>query len=189
MHAIALLGYTDRMSEGGRASHVRAANTYSIIGSSRYIRHSPIFHQATGIRLPGKGSGTGTPWARRCPREEAERVQLETRRMRWILIAHSDEEILETKTYEDLYDAYQESKALIGPYHYFIMVRDDRAMLCRSRRGKRTLTFETVDHQAFGITDDDLEYAVLMQAGDFPTDGEFEISDHVEGKLRALMAV
>lgn len=115
-------------------------------------------------------------------------MQLETRRMRWILIANSDEEILETKTYEDLYDAYQESKALIGPYHYFIMVRNYRAMLCRSRRDKRTLVFETVDHQAFGITDDDLEHALLMQEGDIPPDGEYEISDHIEGKLRALTA-
>jgi hypothetical protein len=44
-----------------------------------------------------------------------------------------------------------------------------------------------MDHIQHGISDDDLYHAIGMKEGNHSLSGYYKISDHIEGKLRALL--
>jgi len=89
---------------------------------------------------------------------------------------------------EFICDVRGEVRALVGGHFYFIQVREEITLLCRVPHlaGDRPVR-EVLDHRQHGITDDDLEHAIRMKAGHGAGPGYYEISDHIERKLRALL--
>ena len=81
----------------------------------------------------------------------------------------------------------EEVRAMIGKHYYFIRVRPEGAALCRVplfTKGK--FPREVMDHIQHGISDDDLYHAIGVRGGNTCPQGYHKISDHIEGKLRAL---
>jgi len=81
----------------------------------------------------------------------------------------------------------EDVRALVGKHYYFIRVGAEGPSLCRVplfSKGKRPR--EALDHLQHGISDDDLYHAVGMKEGNHSPPGYYQISDHIEGKLRAL---
>ena len=79
-------------------------------------------------------------------------------------------------------------RAMVGKHYYFIRVGSEGPALCRVplfTRGK--LPREILDHIQHGVSDEDLYHAVGMKEGIHPPGGYYKISDHIEGKLRALL--
>ena len=56
-------------------------------------------------------------------------------------------------------------------------------MACRK---DALILYEVLLHDSLGITDDDLDDAVLKMEGDFRMNGEYRISDHIKTKLQIL---
>ena len=80
-----------------------------------------------------------------------------------------------------------EVRAIVGKHYYFIRVRPESVALCRVplfTKGK--FPREVMDHVQHGISDDDLYHAIGVGGGDPSSPGYYKISDHIEGKLRAL---
>ena len=82
----------------------------------------------------------------------------------------------------------EEIRSLVGGHYYFILVTRECTTLCRVQHpaGERP-AHEVMDHEGHGISDDDLHHAVRMRVGHQIRPGYYEISDHIERKLRALL--
>jgi hypothetical protein len=82
----------------------------------------------------------------------------------------------------------EEVRALVGGHYYFIEMREEFATLCRVPHlaGER-FEHECIDHLQHGISDEDLDHAIRMKVGHGFRPGYYEISDHIEMKLRALL--
>jgi hypothetical protein len=81
----------------------------------------------------------------------------------------------------------EEVRAIVGKHYYFIRVRPESVALCRVplfTKGK--FPREVMDHIQHGISDDDLYHAIGIRGGNTSPPGYYKISDHIEGKLRAL---
>ena len=80
-------------------------------------------------------------------------------------------------------------KSMIGRSFYYIhSVQTDQLRLCRIIPGGEKIYFhEVVDHQKFGISDDDIKESLKFDTGVFTLPGHFHISPHIEKKLRALL--
>ena len=82
----------------------------------------------------------------------------------------------------------EEVRALVGGHYYFIRVREECVTLCRvPHLAAERSVHEVMDHRQHGISDDDLEHAIRMKMGHGFQPGYYEISDHIEKKLRALL--
>ncbi|MGA2934291.1 MAG: hypothetical protein ABSD81_03960 [Methanomicrobiales archaeon] len=82
----------------------------------------------------------------------------------------------------------EEIRAMVGGHYYFIQVREECAMLCRVPLfAQERIRHEVMDHIQHGISDDDLCHAIGVRGGNAPPPGFYEISDHIERKLRALL--
>ena len=82
----------------------------------------------------------------------------------------------------------EEIRALVGGHYYFIEVTEECTTLCRAPHHARDeIRHEVIDHLQHGISDEDLEHAVRMRKGHGFPPGYYEISDHIERKLRALL--
>jgi len=82
----------------------------------------------------------------------------------------------------------EEIRALVGGHYYFIRVREECVALCRVPHLEAgRFAHEVLDHRQHGISDDDLEHAIRMKVGHGFQPGYYEISDHIEKKLRALL--
>jgi hypothetical protein len=80
-----------------------------------------------------------------------------------------------------------EVRAIVGKHYYFIRARPEGPALCRVplfTKGK--FPREVIDHIQHGISDDDLYHAIGVRGGNPSPPGYYKISDHIEGKLRAL---
>lgn len=81
----------------------------------------------------------------------------------------------------------EDIRAMVGKHYYFIRCGVDGPTLCRVplfTRGK--FPREVIDHIEHGVTDDDLYHAVGIGKGNTSVPGYYKVSDHIEGKLRAL---
>ena len=82
--------------------------------------------------------------------------------------------------------AYRQS--LIGSSYYYIRAENDRKYLCRILPGGGKIYFhEIVDHQKFGIAENELEEAVSLDKGSFSTPGYYPVSPPIETKLRGIL--
>jgi len=82
----------------------------------------------------------------------------------------------------------EEIQAMVGGHYYFILVREECAMLCRVPiLAQGEIRHEVMDHIQHGISDDDLCHAIGVRGGNACPPGYYRISDHVERKLRALL--
>lgn len=82
----------------------------------------------------------------------------------------------------------EEIRAMVGEHYYFISCGAGGPSLCRvplTTRGQYPR--EVIDHAGHGITEDDLYHAMGAREGNIPAPGYYPISDHIEGKLRALL--
>ncbi|HUK38763.1 MAG TPA: hypothetical protein VLV30_06590 [Methanomicrobiales archaeon] len=81
-----------------------------------------------------------------------------------------------------------EVRALVGGHYYYLEVREECPCLCRVPHLAVELSaHEVIDHLMHGISDEDLDHALRMRAGRGYRPGYYEISDHIEKKLRALL--
>ncbi|MDD1694243.1 MAG: hypothetical protein LUQ71_05920 [Methanoregula sp.] len=88
--------------------------------------------------------------------------------------------------YDEILEQLQEyHRSLIGTSYYYVRTENDRTTLCRIMPGAGKLFFhEIVDHEKHGISEDDLEEAVVLGEGSFTTPGYYPLSAHIETKLR-----
>jgi hypothetical protein len=84
-------------------------------------------------------------------------------------------------------DAAASVSVPVGSHAYWIRVQQFQPELCRMACRKDALImYEVLLHDSLGITDDDLDDAVLKTEGDFRVNGEYRISDHIKTKLQIL---
>jgi hypothetical protein len=91
--------------------------------------------------------------------------------------------------YEEILAQLQEyHRSLIGSSYYYIRVENDRTYLCRILPGGGKIYFhEIVDHEKYGIAEDELEKAVSLDKGSFSTPGYYPVSPHIETQLRVIL--
>jgi hypothetical protein len=80
-------------------------------------------------------------------------------------------------------------KSMIGSAFFYIRAgAAEEFFLCRIIPGGGKIFFhEIVDHQKYGISDEDLQDAVKYDNDVFTLPGHIHISPHIEKKLRALL--
>jgi hypothetical protein len=82
----------------------------------------------------------------------------------------------------------EDIRAMVGKQYYFIRCEAEGPALCRVplfTRGK--FPREVLEHTEHGISDEDLYHAIGTKEGNTAIPGYYKISDHIEGKLRALL--
>ena len=92
--------------------------------------------------------------------------------------------------YEAILEQIQNYRtSMIGRSFYYIHAGDANVLrLCRIIPGGGKIYFhEIVDHQKFGISEDDMEEALKYDTGAFTLPRHYHISIHIERKLRALL--
>ncbi|HMA04806.1 MAG TPA: hypothetical protein VKO45_02655 [Methanomicrobiales archaeon] len=110
------------------------------------------------------------------------------KKMNWLPVLPLLEEGSDPDLKEFMGGIEEDIRAMVGKHYYFIRVGADGPALCRVplfTRGK--FPREIMDHIQHGISDDDLYHAIGMKEGISSTQGYYKISDHIEGKLRALL--
>ena len=79
-------------------------------------------------------------------------------------------------------------RSLIGSSYYYIRVANERKFLCRILPGGGKIYFhEIVDHEKYGIAEDELEEAVRLGPGSFSPPGYYPVSPPIETKLRETL--
>src|SRR5512136_1567648 len=109
------------------------------------------------------------------------------KRMRWLPVLPILQEGGEPDLQEFMGGVEEDIRAMVGKHYYFIRCSADGPALCRIplfTRGK--FPREVIDHAQHGISDDDLYHALGVREGNPAVQGYYKISDHIEGKLRAL---
>jgi hypothetical protein len=91
--------------------------------------------------------------------------------------------------YDEILKQLQEyQRSFIGSSYYYIRVKNDRTYLCRIVPGGGKIFFhEIVDHEKYGISEDDLEEALNLDTGSFSMPGFYPVSSHIETKLRVII--
>lgn len=91
--------------------------------------------------------------------------------------------------YEEIMEQLQEyQRSLIGSSYYYIRADDRQCSLCRILPGGGKIFFhEVVDHEKYGITDEEIELAVSRDTDQFSVEGCHPISAHIESKLRVIL--
>jgi hypothetical protein len=110
------------------------------------------------------------------------------KKMNWIPVLPLLEEGGDPDLQEFMGGVEEDIRAMVGRHYYFIRCRAEGAALCRVplfARGQ--FPREVLDHNQHGISDDDLYHAIGVRAGNTAIPGYYKISDHIEGKLRALL--
>lgn len=91
--------------------------------------------------------------------------------------------------YDEILEQLQEyHRSLIGSSYYYIRAENDKMFLCRILPGGGKIFYhEIVDHEKHGISEDDLEAAVSLDTGMLSKAGYYQISPHIESKIRVLL--
>ncbi|HNX18548.1 MAG TPA: hypothetical protein PKM50_09525 [Methanoregula sp.] len=92
--------------------------------------------------------------------------------------------------YEAILEQIQyQRKSMIGSAFFYIRAGvAENLCLCRIIPGGGKIFFhEIVDHQKYGISDEDMEDAVKYDTDIFGLPGHIHISPHIESKLRTLL--
>ena len=112
------------------------------------------------------------------------------KKMHWLPVLPVLEEGADPDLKEFMGGVEGDIRAMVGMHYYFIQCGVEGPALCRIPLfGKGKVLREMIDHSQHGISDDDLYHAVGMKEGNHPAHGYYPISDHIEGKLRALFDV
>jgi hypothetical protein len=90
--------------------------------------------------------------------------------------------------YEQILEQLQDYRnSLIGSSYYYVRSDADNCSLCRIVHGGGRIFFhEQVDHQKHGISDEDIEEAVILDNDSLSLPGYYPISPLIEQKLRIL---
>jgi hypothetical protein len=110
------------------------------------------------------------------------------KRMNWLPVLPLLDEGTDPDLKEFMGGIEDDIRALVGKHYYFIRVGVEGPALCRVplfTRGKYPR--EIMDHIQHGISDEELYHAIGMKEGISSPQGYYKISDHIEGKLRALL--
>ena len=79
-------------------------------------------------------------------------------------------------------------RSFIGSSYYYIRDEGEKCSLCRILPGGGKIFFhEVVDHEKYGISEDEIEQAVHYDTGQFSVEGYHPISPHIESKLRVII--
>jgi hypothetical protein len=77
--------------------------------------------------------------------------------------------------------------AQIGHSYYYIRSQRNSASLYRANIGYgRIYSSEVIDHHLYGVSDDDIDYALRIAPPPGEIRGYYPVSDHIEKKLRVL---
>jgi hypothetical protein len=90
--------------------------------------------------------------------------------------------------YDEILHMLQEHNCSpVGASYYYILSNEHRTALCRIVPGAGKVFFhEIVDHEKYGVSEDDIEEAITMDGGVLPTPGYYPVSSHIDTKLRVL---
>jgi len=81
-------------------------------------------------------------------------------------------------------------EAYIGSAYYYIRSAGDNPMICRLNiSGGCLYSMEVIDNDNYGITDEDIDEAVLSQEEEPEIPGYYQINIHIEKKLRAILDI
>ena len=76
---------------------------------------------------------------------------------------------------------------MIGNSYFFIRAQGNNASIYRTNIAYgRIYSSEVIDHQRYGISDDDIDHALRVPASQCEIQGFYPISEHIEKKLRIL---
>ena len=91
--------------------------------------------------------------------------------------------------YDEILHLLQEHNCSpVGASYYYILANEQRTSLCRIVHGAGKVFFhEIVDHEKYGVSEDDIEEAITLDGGKLSAPGYFPISSHIESKLRVLL--
>jgi hypothetical protein len=107
---------------------------------------------------------------------------------RWVVIS---DPVLQPDAgeYDVVFERVQKDRrSLIGNNYYYIRVRCSSPRLCRIPASwQRDTGEETLDHECHGISSHELEEAIRKLMGDLCPDGCYQISGHIEHKIRVLL--
>jgi hypothetical protein len=79
----------------------------------------------------------------------------------------------------------EEVRVSVGDHEYWVRVSRETPELCRTGRKSGNLVHhEVLNHQSFGVTDDDLDE--ILRHTCYPFARDFRISERVKTKLQAL---
>jgi hypothetical protein len=112
----------------------------------------------------------------------------EEKRMRWVLTSPLLQEGGDPDLSAFMKGVEEDIRARVGSHYYFIRCGVGGPALCRVplfTKGK--FPREVIDHAQHGVTEDDLYHALGVPEGSATVQGYYRISDHIEGKLRALL--
>jgi hypothetical protein len=93
--------------------------------------------------------------------------------------------------YSEILEWLSDSReSYIGSSYYYIRSGSDDPVICRLNiTGGSLYSMEVINHSRYGITDEDLDEAVLYQEEEPEIPGHYQISIHIEKKLRAILDI
>jgi hypothetical protein len=110
------------------------------------------------------------------------------KKMNWLPVLPLLEEGGDLDLKEFMGGVEEDIRAMVGKHYYFIRVGAEGPALYRVPLFTREkLPKYVMDHIQHGISDDDLYHAIGVKEGNPSLPGYYKISDHIEGKLRALL--
>ncbi len=81
-------------------------------------------------------------------------------------------------------------ESYIGSSYYYIRTGGDNPTICRlTISGGSLYAMEEIDHSQYGITDEDIDQAVLYRDEETEIPGHYPISIHIEKKLRTILDI
>jgi hypothetical protein len=112
----------------------------------------------------------------------------EQKPMSWLPVLPALQEGEDPDLQEFMRGVEEDIRAMVGKHYYFIWCGAGGPSLCRVPLfTKGTFPREVLDHSQHGISENDLFDALGEGEGHYEVPGYYRISDHIEGKLRALL--
>jgi hypothetical protein len=94
-------------------------------------------------------------------------------------------------SYSEILEWLSDSReSYIGSSYYYIRSGSDTPTICRLNiTGGSLYSMEVIDHIQYGITNGDIDEAILFQEKEPEIPGHCPISIHIEKKLRAILEI
>ena len=81
-------------------------------------------------------------------------------------------------------------ESYIGSSYYYIRSGRDIPTICRLNiSGGSLYSMEVIDHSQYGITNEDIDEAILYRDEETEIPGHYQISIHIEKKLRTILDI
>jgi hypothetical protein len=93
--------------------------------------------------------------------------------------------------YSEILEWLSDSReSYIGSSYYYIRSCSDNPTICRLNiTGGSLYSQEVLDHNKYGISDEDLDEAILFREEEPEIPGHYPISIHIEKKLRTILDI